>query len=322
MSRRIFILCCLLTIVSEKSWAQQDPHFSQYMLNPSYWSSALTALDGKGSVSLISRSQWVGYEATFDAAGSPPTTQFLNFSIPISIKGKSFGFGTNIIYDKLGVVSNLEAQFSLAYHKSINRGTLSFGIRPGLLNQTLDFGSLRFVAPEEKFPSSKESQIIFDLGAGIGYSTEQYTLGLGVNHLTRPSVDYGTQGQGDQSNKMSMIFNLYGEYHYALTYNIDLSPSFLIKSDLNVVAADISVIATYNDKLSGGLSYRNSESMVLIMGYSMLDNNQLKVGYSFDYVIRDQSAKQPTSHEVFIRYNLPSINTGEKKIIRTPRFRY
>jgi type IX secretion system PorP/SprF family membrane protein len=299
------------------SWAQQDPHFSQYMLNKSYWSPALTSLDGVGSVSLISRAQWVGYEATFDQNGSPPSTQFLNFSSPLSIKGKPFGIGVNVIYDKLGVMSNLETQLSLAYHKSLNRGTLSFGVRPSFINQTLDFGSLRFVEEDPNFPNTKETRTAFDLGGGLGYSTENYTLAVGVNHLLRPSFNYG-----DEDNPINIIYNLYAEYNYILTYNINLAPSLLVKSDLNVVAVDVSLIATYNKKLSGGFSYRNAESIVLIMGYSLMDNDQLKVGYAFDYIISERSAKQPTSHEIFIKYNLPSINTGAKKIIRTPRFRH
>ncbi|MEO9966159.1 MAG: type IX secretion system membrane protein PorP/SprF [Reichenbachiella sp.] len=322
MRRPIFVVL-IFALIGVNAQAQQDPHFSQYMFNNSYWSPALTALDGKGSVSLISRAQWVGYEPTFEQDGGAPSTQFLNFSTPITLKKLPLGVGVNLIYDKQGVLNNVGTQISIAYHKQLNRGTLSFGVRPEISNQTLDFSKLRFVDPSDpKNTQTKESQTVFDLAFGVGFSTENFILGAGVNHLLRPEINYGVDVSNNSENKRSMIYNLYGEYTYRLTYNIDLTPSILITSDINTYSIDLSAIATYNEKLWGGLSYRNNEAMALLMGYSFLDNNQLKAGYAFDYVIKEQSAKQPTSHEIFIRYDLPSISTGVKKIIRTPRFRY
>lgn len=321
--RRIILTGLIVMIAGFKSVAQQDPHFSQYMFNKSYWSPALTASDGKGSVSIISRAQWLGYEPTFEQDGGAPSTQFLNFSTPISVKEIPFGLGVNLVYDKLGVLNNLHAQISLAYSKQLNRGTLSFGIRPEIVNQTLDFSKLRFVDPTDpKNIQRKESQVVADLALGVSFSNNEFTLAAGVNHLLRPSMDYGLDASGNATNKRSMTYSLYGEYNYRITYNIDLTPSLLVTSDLNVYSIDLSVIATYNEKLWGGLSYRNQEAMTLILGYSFLENKQLRAGYAFDYVIQEQSAKQPTSHEIFIRYDLPSFSTGAKKIIRTPRFRY
>lgn len=320
---RSIILIFVVVALGFKSIAQQDPHFSQYMFNKSYWSPALTALDGKGSVSVISRAQWVGYEPTIEADGGAPSTQYLNFSTPISLKKLPLGIGVNVIYDKVGPINTIETHVSLAYHKRLNRGTLSFGIRPELINRALSGDVLRFVDSDDPFNSQQqESQVVMDLSFGVGYSTEEFILAAGVNHLLQPEMNYSLAGTGAADNKTSMIYNLYAEYNYRLTYNVDLTPSILVTSDINTFSVDLSVIATYNEKLWGGLSYRNNEALTLLMGYSFLESNQLKAGYSFDYVIKEQSAKQPTSHEIFIRYDLPSISTGAKKIIRTPRFRY
>lgn len=321
--RRIITFIIVSLAIGHQASAQQDPHFTQYMFNQSYWSPALTALDGKGSVSALSRTQWLGYEPTFEQDGGAPSTQFVNFSTPVSIKNVPLAVGVNVIYDKLGVLNNIQTQLSLAYHKTLNRGTLSFGVRPEFKNSTLDFSKLRFVDPSDpKNVQAKESQAVFDLAVGLSYSTENYILAGGVNHLLRPEMNYNLESTNSADNKTSMVYNLYGEYNYRLTYNIDLTPSLLVTSDLNTYSIDLSAIVTYNQKLWGGLSYRNNEALALLMGYSFLDNNQLKAGYSFDYIIKEQSAKQPTSHEIFIRYDLPSISTGAKKIIRTPRFRY
>ena len=320
--KKSIILIVILNVIGHLSMAQQDPHFTQYMFAKSYWSPALTALDGKGSVSVLSRSQWLGYEPTIDQDGGAPSTQFLNFSLPFSFKNLPLGVGDNVIYDVQGQQNDVGAQVSLAYHRNLNRGVLSFGIRPEIINRTIDFSKLRFATPEPNFPAQKESQSAFDLAFGMSYSTDGYILAASVNHILRPELNYNRDGSSSADNRKSLNYSLYGEYNYRLTYNIDLTPSVLVTSDLNAYSIDLSAIATYNKKLWAGLSYRNNEAMALLIGYSFLDGNQLKAGYSFDYVIKEQSAKQATSHEIFIRYDLPSISTGAKKIIRTPRFRY
>lgn len=322
--RKIIFICFVCFGNWAQLRAQQDPHFTQYMLVKSYASPALTAHDNKGSVSLLSRAQWIGYETTYENEGGAPSTQFLSFSTPLQLKNLQLGLGANILYDKVGPINTIETQFSIAYHKTLNRGVLSFGVRPSLINQTLNTSSLRFVDPVgEPFNTQrKESQTVVDMGFGVSYSTEEFVLAGGVSHLLQPVMNYGIDGSNDSGKKTSMIYSLYAEYNYRLTYNVDLTPSILVTSDINTYSIDVSAIATYNKKIWAGLSYRNNEAMALLMGYSFFDDNQLKAGYSFDYVIKEQSAKQPTSHEIFIRYNLPSISTGAKKIIRTPRFRY
>jgi hypothetical protein len=50
--------------------------------------------------------------------------------------------------------------------------------------------------------------------------------------------------------------------------------------------------------------------------------NQLKFGYAFDYVVKDREAKEVTSHEIYIRYNLPDLIFGGRKAVKTPRFNF
>ena len=61
--------------------------------------------------------------------------------------------------------------------------------------------------------------------------------------------------------------------------------------------------------------------MAVLLGLNLLKDNSLRAGYSFDYVIQNRDAKQATSHEIMVSYALPVGVYGEKKIIRTPRFR-
>lgn len=303
---------------------QQDAQFSQYMLNPIYYNPASAGLDGTTNASLMHRTQWLGYNSDFDGSGGAPSSQLLSFSTPLKLKSLPLGLGFNFIHDKLGQTKNLSIGFAIAYHKELKRGRLSFAIKPGLVSQTIDFSQFRFNNPDDPFNvGSKESQVAPDLATGMYYSTNKYTIGIGVNHLLTPSFDFGlSQTDAPFENKLEQTFNISGQYNYEIVRKVILSPSILVKTDFKNYSFDLSAIATYDDGIWAGLSYRKQESMVLLMGYSFLRDNTMKVGYAFDYVVDEQSAKQPTSHEFFVRYTLPSIATGNKKIIRTPRFRF
>jgi hypothetical protein len=72
----------------------------------------------------------------------------------------------------------------------------------------------------------------------------------------------------------------------------------------------------------GGLSFRQSDAVILLLGYSLLKDKSLRLGYALDYTVKDQRAKSATSHELMLSYELP-VNPGSgKKVVRTPRYRH
>ncbi len=69
--------------------------------------------------------------------------------------------------------------------------------------------------------------------------------------------------------------------------------------------------------------FRGEESISLILEYSLLKDNSLKLGYSFDLVFGGLEAKAPTSHELLLRYALSNVTKEFERVIqRTPRFRF
>ncbi len=321
MRRVLFLFILLAQFYLAKS--QQDPQFSQYMFNVSYWTPSLTAIDGTASIYALSRSQWVGYDGSFDQSGGAPSTQFLNYSMPVALFNTTFGVGGTILYDRLGPSESIQIQLPVSHHFDFPRGTLSVGLRPVINNSILNFGEIVVVNPNDPVNlQTKESEFNFDLDAGVSYSTENFIVGVGAHHLLMPTISYGLREDNGAAIPRQILYNIYGEFEYVLNYKLSLSPSVLIQSDINSYAINVGGLVTYSGKLWGGLSYRYSESMVFILGYSFFDNNSLSLGYSFDYIINDQEVKSATSHEFYIRYNLPKFESGNKKIIRTPRFRF
>jgi hypothetical protein len=106
--------------------------------------------------------------------------------------------------------------------------------------------------------------------------------------------------------------------------NFDLKFHFstLVQSDFTKTTINVGGLAYLKDIMWGGLSFRQGESVSLLLGYMLLKDKSLKMGYSLDYIIKDQAAKQPTSHEFMLIYELPANSGAGKKIVRTPRYRH
>jgi len=298
--------------------AQQDPQFSQYMFNGLFLNPATSGVEGLTRFQLIARSQWTGYQGTFDQDGGL-NTQIVSLNAPI-LRWKS-GAGVYFVHDQLGPYTNLQTQVSYAYHFPVKNGKLSLGISGGFFSQTIDFNKYRFLEPGDPLNIEKrESQIRPDLALGIHYRAEKYYLGIGANHLLKPKFNFGLSTP--LTNELATNLYFTGGYSYDLTYQIVLTPSILFKTDLNTISFEPSAIATYNQKFWGGLSFRQGDAAIILVGFNAMKDNALRLGYAFDYTVVAQAAKRPTSHEFMLTYTLPPPTVSKKSVTRTPRFRH
>ncbi len=300
--------------------AQQDAQFSQYMYNTLFFNPAYAGVEGVTKLTAIHRSQWAGFNTSFDGPGGAPTTQVISLNAPI-LRFRS-GAGVHVVNDNLGPLNNIQAQVSYAYHLAIKNAKLSFGLRVGVFSQSIDFDQYRPVNENDPIllsKSGRESQIRPDLAVGAYYTTETYYVGVSVNHLIRSEFDFGIS---ELRNPLENHLTLTGGYDYDFNNNLIVSPSLIVRTDFNSYSVEGSVIGKYDDRFWGGLGVRQSDAAIVILGYAMGKEKALRLGYSFDYIIAGQDAKRPTSHEVVLSYNLPAVPVGGKKIIRTPRFRH
>ena len=316
--KSVFTLLGLIFLLGKSSFAQQDPEFTQFMFNKMYFNPAYAGVEGITHFNLLVRSKWTGYASTFDGAGGAPTTQVFTMSSPI-YKLKS-GFGAYIMNDNLGNLNNLSMQGSYAYHIPVKESKLSIGVNLGFFSQSIDFSKYRPSDPNDPLlRTGRETQVRFDMGVGAYFQAKKYYASVSINHLASPSFNFGIE---NLRNALQPTLFVMGGYHYAVSYNLTITPSILVQSDFKKALINFGAIAKLNDKFWGGLSYKYQESAAIILGMSLLKSKALEVGYGFDYIVHDQEAKQPTSHEIRLGYLLPVNNFGGKKVIRTPRFRH
>jgi len=319
LRKGLYIIFCLLLAGSIRLHAQQDAQFTQYMFNHVYLTPAAAGADGVTRATALHRSQWLGYQSTFGDGGAP-TSQLITFSTPIH-KLKS-GFGVYVLNDRLGPQNNLEAQAMYAYHLGIKESSkLSFGVKLGMYSQSLDYDMYRAIDPSDPFlldKTGKESQIRPDLGFGLMFRNEKFYGGLGFNHLLKSEFDFGVS----QRNALENHMNFTAGYFYEVNFDLQINPTALVKTDFNETSVDLAVIATLRNTMWGGLAFRSSEAVNLILGYAFLKDKSLRLGYSVDFIVKDVNAKENFSHELMLSYELPVIAGGVKKIVRTPRYRH
>ena len=70
-----------------------------------------------------------------------------------------------------------------------------------------------------------------------------------------------------------------------------LEPSLLLKTVVPTTQLDAGIKAIYNDKLWGGLNYRDNGDIAALLGYSIQE--RFLIGYSYDIInsnLRDYSS--------------------------------
>src|SRR5260221_2059293 len=281
----------LIMLMAWQSIAQQDPQFPQYMFNPLYYNPGFAGVEGVTKLTAIHRSQWLGYQPS-NGGGGAPTTQILSLTAPI-YKLNS-GFGAYIVNDRLGPQTNQELQVSYAYHLGIKDGKLSLGIRAGVFSQTINATLYHALQnPDPALPSGNSSQIRPDTAVRAFFLKQKHYAGIGIDHLTKPTFDFGAT----QRSPLQQHMYITGGYYYEVNFDMKLQFAALVQSDFTKTTVNVSAIAYLKDTMRGGLSFRQSEAAILLFGYSFLKDKSFEVGYGLAYVIKEQAAQQPTSHE-------------------------
>ncbi|MBI9057828.1 type IX secretion system membrane protein PorP/SprF [Labilibaculum sp. DW002] len=288
-----FIFFILLACSSLLAKAQQDPQFSQNMFNILSVNPAFAGSEEDILVSAINRQQWVGFD-------NAPVSTVVNVSTPISFMGADHGIGLTILSDKLGFEKNTAMRFSYAYQKKISTGSLNIGVSVGFQNNSLK--GEWFVPTGDGFVSAEDdlgagniddSKLVFDLGLGFYYHTNNFYVGTSVSHLNKPNIGY------NETVETYLARHYYGMagYRYELNESWEILPSIFYKTDAVVSQFDLNTNIRYNKRIWGGVSYRVDDAIVGMLG--VLFNNGIQIGYAYD-ISTSKIAKG--SHEFLLAY--------------------
>ena len=311
-NRNINVLLMVLSILVlsySTSNAQTEPMYSQYMYNMLGVNPAYAGNREATSLNFFQRNQWIGLK------GAPKTT---SVSIDQAVHESNMGWGVQAYDDRLGVeaATGVNAMLSTKIRVSEN-GVLSGGLSIGLMNYKVNLNDVmnRYTPNDPSFVStSKPSQWMPMVGAGLFYNTDKFYMGLSSPSLLQSRMAiYANLNSGIQ--KMD-AFHLFLNAGYVLTLNEDvkLKPSTMIKMVSGApIEFDLNTNIWLRDVVSLGASYRTGDAVVGMVETQI--NENLKMGYAYDMTISPLKYYNNGSHEILLRYEF-SNNKAKVKSTR------
>ena len=314
MKKKYFYIL-LFSVLCIEGFGQNYPQFTQYVFNQFYLNPGATGQSNKAQVQASLRSQYTGYLADFDPGGSNLNSVF-SVDMPMSkLKGGIGIYMANNQFSK--IQSKTDFQVSYAYHKKVRSNVIGVGVSVGTNNLKLFSENYRPRDTEDPLiPNTTINSFAPNISTGIYLFNPSYNIGLSVKNLLEPSYKINDISDAYKEKRTYLVS---GRYDLGVTYTLDISPMFMVKSDLKTVSTEIGAIATYNQMFWGGVNYRWQDAASAMIGGNFLHNN-IKIGYSIDFINFGLAAKSSTSHEVFLRYSLTPLKYGKKSIIKTPRY--
>ena len=296
---RKFILP-LLCVVSLTTFAQQDPLYSQYLINPLLINPAYAGLNNNFNAMVGYRTQWAGFD------GQPQT---LNVSSHASFVDNKAGAGFVLIQDRLGSSATTEFNTSFSYKLILRDQTFSFGMQAGVQNFRSDYSSLTLSDPNDLAFTGNERVTRLNLGAGAILKRDKYLIGFSVPRLL-PS----TFSNGDQEFELyNQHFYLFGAYIYYLNEHIRLKPTVLLRGVKGAPASvDLAFNLNINAIHTAGVFTRNLNTYGVLL--QTLVAEKYRFGYVFELPTSKSVGAQFTTHEISLGVLLSVFSFHERSI--------
>ena len=293
--------------VSTAMLAQQDPQFTQYMfnmlsLNPAYAGSA-----DRVELKALSRHQWVGFEGA-------PTTQTLTVHSPLPYE--SVALGGTIMRDSHGPVTQYTFMADVAYRIFMGDAKLAFGLKGGLNYFQGEFANLSPLdAGDQVFQQNVSTKLDPQFGFRVMYYSDRYYLGISSPKVLRSDFFETDSLAFVSSPGQRPHYFLSGGYVFDLGTYTKFKPTFLVKAVQGApLSFDLSANFLFYEKFWLGAMYRHEDAVGAMLQYHI--NNDLTVGYAYDYPLSTLRNYSGGSHEIMLGFAFGNKTKG----VRSPRY--
>jgi len=308
MKKIIFAGASLLLAVmlsGVEASAQQLPLFSQYMLNDYFQNPAVAGSRPYFDMVSANRLQWIGIT---DA----PRTYALSMNGPI--KAKNMGVGGYLFTDVAGPTRRIGFSGSYAYHiKITEKIKISLALSAGVMQFSVDASKLTLANTSDYvFANGYESKVVPDLGTSFYFyglpkenGTGNWWVGGYVPQIFPAKLNLFSTPTPE--GKLATHFYATAGYKLFITDEFSAEPSLLVKFVSPVpVQVDGGARIIYKNKVWIGGTYRTSDAMSAMVGYTYKDN--LSFGYSYDITTSGLKNYSNGTHELMIalRFKAPA----------------
>lgn len=295
----LFTLC-----LGSFSNAQQDKLITHFMYDKMSLNPGETGIDEGICATTMYRNQW-------DKVNGAPNSAILNVEANLS-RWIPVNVGISFFHDAIGFNRQNNLLLNVSYPLQLgSAGELGIGVGVGMVN----FGmNPNWVPPttavDPTLPASY-SAINVDLNFGLYWKGAQdYYVGISSTHLSESIV--GGPATVGAFNTARHYYLMGGKTFRDLGPG-DLETNVLLRTDLVKFSADINARYIWNKMAYGGLTYRISDAVAVMLGYMPIRN--LTIGYSYDISINRLSNISKGTHEIMVKYcyYLPPVPIQKSK---------
>lgn len=284
--QKILVFFFWLVLGGGRLQAQLVPTYTQYIANQAVINPAYAGANNCMNITGMYRQQWANYDGA-------PSTRTLSAHSPL--KNRSLALGLNVMNDVYGVSSNTLLEALFAYRLKLgNDHKLSFGLGAGVYVNKNNLSSIKVNDGSDEIFATNLNSTTPNFSFGVYFENKKYFLGLSALNLNRNLVSAPTF-------VYQQPFYLIAGYHYKLNYMFVLTPYMLLrKVNNNPLQADLNLMLTYNRQFKMGAGYRTNDAFYGVLLFQL--NDQLQIGYSYDYTFSSIRQFQNGTHEISVRY--------------------
>lgn len=297
--------------IAKNGMAQDQPHFSLYMYQPTIINPAALGSFDEINGAVYFNKQMMGFDGS-------PMNGFLDFGAPIGKTNAYLGFQAQV--QGIGVTNKTSFGASFAYRLKLNtKHYLSLGLNFTANNIGSALSTAPTTTPGDLVFSYNASAWHPDFRLGAYYFSDNVYAGFSVGNFLTTSLRGDNSGQSSEIlvDGKNMHMYIMGGWQKKIGNHWKIRPSGLVKivpgSPLQL---DINAMAVFRDAFGFGLSYRTTSTLVFNLSYTL--NDFLIFGYSFNMGLAYGDRANFMGHEAMLAFRVKS----SKRIapVEIPRF--
>lgn len=323
-----FTLLALLCFAFYAGFAQQRPHYTQYVLNSYIINPAVAGIENYTDVKISHRNQWVGLEGapvtTYVTIHGPSKKADYNRESATGFaasgenpRGKAYwqeytkvephhGMGLTMINDRTGPLNRFAISGTYAYHVGLSAQTsIGAGISAGFQTITLNTNKLIFdeVIDPSVAGTGYLNRLSPDLNAGIYLYSANYFVGVSGQQIMPSRLKFGDDSSALSGGKLLPHLFFTSGYKFLVGEDVAILPSVLVKYiNPAPIGVDVNVKLQYRDVLWAGGSYRHKDGFAAMLGINV--SNTFNVGYSYDITTTRVNTVSRGTHEILLGFLL------------------
>lgn len=323
---RKIVLTNLMAAMALASYGQAKPLLGQYFQNLPAFAPALTGANDFLDLRLSTRQQWTGFEgapstyylSAYGAIKGKVTDQYRYRSLRLGVSGPEektlltlkHGIGGYIQSDVQGPYKQFDINVNYAVHIPVFRTTfLALGVSTGLSSDKVDIADINVKngmddLTYQAYLMDGTSSTYFNVTAGLALHSDRYYVSYSMMPL------FSTFIGGNETahiENMDIRHQVMAGSRFFVSQDVELIPNGFVRIEKTMpVLFDAGLRVRYQQKYWAGLSYRNSDTIIGMLGIQFHDI--WKLSYSYEYGTGSLSNYNNGTHEIVLGVQLFNYN--------------